>query len=325
MSMTRQERVALLFNPAAGKGRAIKAKYQLDRILHKHEILFDLYITQSVQDLRELARRASLEYETLVGVGGDSTFQIIIDEVMKTGGHPKLGLIGLGSSNDIAREFRVESLNKACSALRKGEIKTIDLGCLGLEEETLLYFLGQANIGLGALVNQYIEELSDRKPRLGKRQKIAGLFCILNAQRSGKVPLRLTIDSVEGRTEGEFAAAVFSNIRYWATGRLINPGARVDDGYLDACLIRACSLPRLLHLALLAKNGKHITATEAVFLRSPVFTIRSEQQFTVQADGEIVGGWRTPTVFSEIQVRAIPGALKLICRGLTQLARKDIF
>ncbi len=313
MSVTRQDRVAFLFNPAAGKGRAIKAKKQLDRLLLEHEILHDFYITQSVWDLRELARRASRQYDTLVGVGGDSTFQIIIDEVMKAGGGPNLSLIGLGSSNDIAREFRVESLDKACSALKRGEIKAIDLGCLGLEGEALLYFLGQANIGLGAIVNQYIEKLSDRRPRLGRRQKIAGLFGIINAQRSGKIPLRLKIDSVEGRTEGEFAAAVFSNIRYWATGRLINPAARVDDGNLDACLIRACSLPRLIHLALLAKNGKHITAGEAVCLRSPVFTVRSEQQFTVQADGEIVGGWRTPAVFSEIQVRVIPRALKLIC------------
>ncbi len=313
MSVTRQDRVAILFNPAAGKGRAIKAKKQLERLLDKHEILHNLYVSRSAQDLRELARAASQQYRTLVGVGGDSTFQIIIDEVTKTGCSPALGLIGLGSSNDIAREFRVESLDKACSVLKRGGTKAIDLGCLGLEGEALLYFLGQANIGLGALVNRYIEELADRRPRLGRRQKIAGLFGIINAQRSGKIPLRLMIESAEGRTEGEFVAAVFSNLRYWATGRLINPGARVDDGHLDACLIRDCSLPRLIRLALLAKKGRHVTAGEAVFLRSPVFNVRSEQRFAVQADGEIIGGWRTPALFTEIQVRVIPRALKLIC------------
>ncbi len=313
MSVTGQDKVAILFNPAAGKGRAIKARKQLERLLHKHEIPHDLSISRSAKDLRELARTASRQYQTLVGVGGDSTFQIIIDEVMKTGCNPALGLIGLGSSNDIAREFQVESLDKACSALKRRKTKTIDLGCLGWGGESSLYFLGQANIGLGALVNRHIEELADRKPRLGKRQIIAGLFGIIKAQRSGKIPLGLLVESAEGRTEGEFVAAVFSNIRFWATGRLINPGARVDDGLLDACLIRDCSLLRLIRLALLAKKGRHVTAEEAVCLRSPVFTVRSEQGFAIQVDGEIIGGWRTPFLFTEIQVRVIPQALKLIC------------
>lgn len=313
MSVTGQGKVAVVFNPAAGKGKALRAKRRLEKLLRKHEIPHSLYVTQSARDLRELARTASRQYQTLIGVGGDSTFQIIIDEVMKTECHPVLGLIGLGSSNDIAREFRVESLNKACSALKRGETKTIDLGCLGWGRETLLYFLGQANIGLGALVNRYIEELAERRPWLARRQIIAGLFGIINAQRSGKIPLRLMIESAEGKTEGEFVAGVFSNIRYWATGRLINPGARVDDGYLDACLIRDCSLPRLIRLALLAKKGRHVEAKEVVCLRSPVFSVRSKQGFAVQADGEIIGGWKIPSLFTGIQVRVMPRALTLIC------------
>jgi diacylglycerol kinase (ATP) len=313
MTVTGQDKVAILFNPAAGKGRTIKAEKQLERFLHKYKIPHDLSISRSAEDLRRLVWTASRQYQTLVGVGGDSTFQIIIDELMKTGRSPALGLIGLGSSNDIVREFQVESLNKACSALKRGKTKTVDLGCLDQGGEVLLCFLGQANIGLGALVNQYIEELTDRRPRLGRRQIIAGLLGIINAQRSRKIPLRLMIESPQGRTEGEFVAAVFSNIRYWATGRLINPGARVDDGLLDACLIRDCSLPRLIRLALLAKKGRHVTAGESVCLRSPVFTVRSEQGFAIQADGEIIGGWRTPSLFTEMQVRVIPRALKLIC------------
>lgn len=313
MSLTGRGKVAVLFNPAAGKGKALKAKKRLERLLRKFEIPHDLYVTQTARDLRELARAASRECQTLVGVGGDSTFQIIIDEVMKTGSGPALGLIGLGSSNDIVREFQVESLNKACAVLKRGKTKTVDLGCLGLEGEALIYFLGQANIGLGALVNRYIEELADRRPQLGRRQLMAGLFGIINARRSGKIPLRLTIESAGGKAGGMFVAAVFSNIRYWATGRLINPGARVDDGHLDACLIRDCSLPRLIRLALLARKGKHVAAGEAVCLRSPVFSVRSDKRFAIQADGELIGGWRNPSLFTEIQVRVIPRALTLIC------------
>ncbi len=313
MSRINRGRVAVLFNPAAGKGRAIKTRRQLERLLDRNEIPHDFYISQSVQDLRELTRLASRRYRTLVGVGGDSTFQIIVDEVMKTGSHPALGLIGLGSSNDIAREFKVESLTKACSVLRQRRTTSIDLGCFTREGGPPVYFLGQANIGLGAFVNRYIEQLAERSPRISRRQTISGLCGIISAYRSGKIPVHLMIESNEENIDGMFIAAVFSNIRYWATGKLINPGAQVDDGCLNACLIRECSLPRLILLAILANKGRHVAAREVVSLRSPIFTVRSETGFAIQADGEIVGGWRTPALTTEIQVRVIPRALKLIC------------
>ncbi|MBM3284817.1 MAG: hypothetical protein FJY81_03000 [Candidatus Aminicenantes bacterium] len=308
-----QEKAAILLNPAAGKGKALRTKDRLDKLLRALEIPHDLFVTQDAKDLRNLTRESAGHYGTLVGAGGDSTFQIIVDEMMKAGSQPQLGLLGLGSSNDIAREFGLETLEKACLALKTGKTRKIDVGCVSQGGRTLLYFLGQANIGLGVLVNWHVESLLRRRPWVGKRQAMAGVLGILDAYRRRKIPLLLEIQSPQGTIEAEFVAAIFSNVRYWATGRLINPAARVDDGSLDACLIRKCPLLRLVRLVRLAGKGKHGQAGEVEFVRSAVFEVRSEHPFAVQADGEILGGWPSPSLFTEIQVRAIPQALELIC------------
>jgi len=263
--------------------------------------------------LKALARERTLTHATVVGAGGDSTFHLIVNEIVKAGGAARFGMIGVGSSNDIDREFGLDSLEKACLALKRGWIRRVDLGHIVRGSETLRYYLGQANIGLGALVNRYVDALARRKPALGRRQTLAGVLGIIRSYRSGILPLSLTMDSEAGTVRGQFIAAVFSNIRYWATGKMIAPEALPDDGTLDACLIGRCSFSRLARIARLAGKGRHGTMKEVRFLRSSSFEVSSETPFEVQADGEIIGGAESPETFERIAFKVLPRALDLVC------------
>jgi len=307
------EKIAILFNPSAGRGKALREKERMEEILSRLEIPYDLLVTQSEDNLRELAGETSGKYRILVGAGGDSTFNIMVNEILGKGGDVSFGMIGLGSSNDITKEFHLDSLEKACRALKRGKTKRIDLGYIAQDKGILRYFLGQANIGLGVLVNRYVEELARRKPRLGKNQTVAGILGILEAYRSKKVPIPLTIESEKGKVEGEFILAVFSNTRYWATERKISPFALPDDGRLDGFLVQKCSFPQLAYIALLAKNGRHTKAREVRTLQSRYYEISSEKDFEIQTDGEIIGGLSEPSQFRKIQIKIIPQALNLIC------------
>lgn len=307
-----QARVAVLFNPTAGRGKAGRGRVRMERRLRQMEVRFDLYLTQSEEHLRNLTRELAGHYATLVGAGGDSTFQIMVEELMNLENRPTLGIIGLGSSNDIPREFGVGTLERACLALKRGLTKKIDIGCLQQGEKVFGYFLGQANIGLGVAVNRQVEELFQTGPWLGRKQTLAGLLAIRKIYQQKEIPWPLEVRSAAGRVRANFAAVVFSNIRYWATGKLINPGARVDDGLLDACLIQDCSFTCLVRLAALAQKGKHGRAKEVSFLRAPGFTVRSERPFAIQVDGQIPGGWTTPRLFTEIEVRLLPSSLPII-------------
>ena len=307
------EKIGILFNPSAGKGKALQSKERLEKLLRQHEIDYDLSVTQSEDDLRRLAKEKTEIYKIIAGAGGDSTFNIIINETKKKGAEVILGMIGLGSSNDITKEFEIDSLEKACSALKRRKTKRIDLGCVVQDNRILTYFLGQANVGLGVLVNKYVEDLAQRKPKVGKMQTFAGALGIIDSYSSRRIPVPLTIESEEGRVEGRFVVAVFNNMRYWATGKRVTPRALVDDGRLDCCLIKGCSLPRLARIVFLSTRGKHTRAKEVDTLQSNCFEVSSEKAFEIQADGEIIGGAKTPSQFNNIILKIVPQALDIIC------------
>jgi len=306
------DKVAILFNPSAGKGKALRKKNQMKELLQKYDVPYDLFITQSEDDLKVLAREKSKEYKILVGVGGDSTFNIIIDEIIKRSADVTLGMIGLGSSNDVVKEFGIDSLDKACLALKKKRTKRIDLGCIVEDNFVLRHYIGQANVGLGVFVSKHAEDMASRGSVWARLQTIAGISGIHDAHRSQKVPLPLKIVSEKGEIHGQFILASFNNIRYWATGRLLCPEAQSDDGKLDGCLIETCSFSRFALIALMAKKGNHIKAREVETLRSSWFTVSSDKAFEIQTDGEIVHRPDSSTQFRTVQFRILPQALTVI-------------
>jgi len=308
-----KDKAAVLFNPSAGRGKAMGMKDRVEACLRENGVPYDLFVTGSEEELRALAREHARNRSTVVGAGGDSTFHLIVNEIVKAGAVARFGMIGVGSSNDIDREFNVDSLEKACRTLKRGWSRRVDLGCIVQGSETLRYFLGQANVGLGAQVNGYVEALTRRKPALGRRQTLAGVLGVIRSYRSGILPLSLTMASEAGTVRGDFVAAVFSNIRYWATGKLIAPEALPDDGSLDACLIGMCSFGRLARIARLAGKGRHGTMKEVRFLRSSSFEVSSETPFEVQTDGEIIGGAERPETFERVTFKVLPRALDLVC------------
>jgi len=306
------DRVSILYNPSAGMGRALHRKIKLERLLRHFGIPYDLVMTRSEAHLRELTRAHAREYPAVVGAGGDSTFHIMIGELAASGGGTAFGMIGVGSSNDIPREFGMQTLVKACRALKERRTRTIDLGVVRSGGAALGTFLGQANIGLGAYVNRYVAGLAERRPRLARRQLLAGLLGVRRAYKSEAIPLSLALESAAGRREGAYAVAVFSNIRYWATGRLIAPGAKPDDGILDVCLIEKARFLRLAGVARRAKSGRHIGNRGVEMLAAPEFRVTSAAPFAVQADGEILRAPDGASAFREVSIGVVPGGLRLI-------------
>jgi diacylglycerol kinase (ATP) len=307
------DKTVILFNPSAGKGMARRKRARLERLLRQWDIPHDLIVTQSEDHLRTLTMEWAGRCRALAGAGGDSTFQIMVDELVRAGIEVDFGLIPLGSSNDIAREFGLRSLENACRALKRRQTRTIDLGAVYHHGQALKYFIGQVNVGLGVQVNRHVEEFSTRWPRLAPFQSLAGSLGIFRSFRKKEVPLSLSVRTDDREKRGRFVVASINNIRFWASGRILIPSARPDDQQLDGCLISECSFLRLARLALLASKGKHVGAPEVTFLCAPTFNISSESAFDVQVDGEIIGGHRTPRLFQDIQVRVVPQVLRIIC------------
>jgi len=304
--------IPIFLNPAAGAGRAARLQEKLEDELRRFGVPYALHVTESEIHLRQLTRQSAVDHRFIAGAGGDSTFMIMAEEILRAGAGTALGLIGLGSSNDVPAAFGLDSIETACRALRDRRRRRIDLGMILRDGIYSTYFLGQANLGLGAAVNRYVTALAARRPRLAAHQALAGFFGIREAYKHGRVPIRLRIDSgPSGVIEDFFTVAVFANTPLWATGKRIAPEARPDDGLLDACLIGPCSMRRLARLYALAATGRHVGEPEVRLLRSPEFAVGSESAFDVQADGEIVPGPGGPGKNALI-IRALPFALEIL-------------
>lgn len=306
------EKIAVLFNPSSGKGRAGQKRLALQRCLKEEGIVCDWFESRHEDDLRDLVKVTAADYPTLVAAGGDTTLLIVINELMRLKTGNTLGMIGLGSCNDVVKEFEIHTLKKACRAIRRNHTRQIDLGVVRVGRKILRYYPGQASIGLAVLINQYVEQVVKRSPRLGKYQTISGIRGGWQACRSGEVPIQLDVEFEKGRVSGEFMLALFNNIRYYAAGKMATPRARTDDGLLDAFLVKKCSFSRLAYITFLTPPAAYAEKKEAVIIQAPQFAVNSDKPFAVQIDGEVLSEDGRPRQFRNLEFASAPRALKII-------------
>jgi diacylglycerol kinase family enzyme len=306
------EPMLVLFNPSSNQGRAARKREALEESLRRAGMKYTFVETESVGHLRRVARDLGRNCDLIVGAGGDSTYSIIAWEILAGRLKAALGMIPLGSSNDVPREFGLERMDKAVQALKDGKTRRIDLGVVRAGDEPIGCFLGQANVGLGAAVNRRVARMAERRWRTARLQWLAGFVAIRGAYWSGEVPLRLEIEGGGQKTSGKFIAAVFSNIRYWATGKLISPEAKTDDGLLDLCLIKPCPFIRLAEIYRLAGKGRHGRLRQVAFQKAPSYQLHSEFPLEIQADGEILGTSKGIAKFTDLQIDIVPNALSIV-------------
>jgi diacylglycerol kinase (ATP) len=306
------KRILVLFNPSSNQGRAAGRKAAVQTALDKAGLKYTFVVTQSVGHLRRVARDAGRDHDLIVGAGGDSTYSLIAGEILAGRLNAALGMIPLGSSNDVPREFGLERIDYAVEAIKDGRTRKIDLGIVRAAGQTIGCFLGQANVGLGAVVNRRVARMAERRWKRARLQVAAGFIAIRSAIFSREVPLRLEIEGNGQTASGKYLVALFSNIRYWATGRLINPRARTDDGILDLCLIKPCPFIRLAEIYRLSGRGRHGRLRQVEFHRAASFLVRSAVPMEIQADGEILGTSDGRSKFSELEIGLVPKALEII-------------
>jgi len=304
--------IPFILNPAAGGGRSLARLNFLHNQIKKLHISSEIIISRSEAHLGQLTRELAAENEVIVGLGGDSTFHLMANEILQAGRKTALAFIGVGSSNDIPREFGLLNLKNALLAIKRGEKRAVDVAAILVNDQIVRYVLGQVNIGLGATVNQYVASLFFRRPWLRRHQNLSGLLALSQAYKNKENSLPLSVETAKESYTGDFAIALFTNIRYWATGRKIAPGARPDDGLFDLCLIRSCPLIFLIVLAFLARKGSHARHRKILLSQSNHFKVRSEKKFYLQADGEIVKVDDRPLIINQFDLKVIPGALEII-------------
>ncbi|WP_017625438.1 diacylglycerol/lipid kinase family protein [Nocardiopsis chromatogenes] len=296
--------IAVLVNPSSRRGRAAVAARRLLAELRSAGAHTTVLVGRSAADSARLAREAAEKRpDALVAVGGDGLVNTALQGVVGTG--VPLGVLPAGTGNDIAREFGIGSspAEAARRALRGYAVEVDAVSCAGGERGPGFHYLSVLACGFDARVNERVNGFG---LSLGSASYLAGIAAELRSFRP--VPFRLEADGHVVEAEGMLAAV--GNTRSYGGGVRVCPGARSDDGLLEAVFVHAVGVGDFLRFFPRALSGSHVELDEVEVLTGRRVVVEAEpgadgRPVSGYADGERVGA--LPLV-----CEAVPGAVRLL-------------
>jgi YegS/Rv2252/BmrU family lipid kinase len=286
-------RVALIVNPSAGGGRALRA---LPKVQARLRALGLPVRTEHTQDLRhacELARAAIAGGETPVTLSGDGLVGAVAGALRELPGST-MGVLPGGRGNDFARVAGIPpDPEAACELIARGVPRPVDVG--DVEGRT---FIGIASLGFDSDANRIA---NDAPARLGQLVYLYGALRALAAWKPATFDVE--VDGLRLSFSGWSVAA--ANSKAYGGGMFLAPDASLDDGMLDVVLSKRTGKLEFLRCLPRLFKGTHVERDFVEVLRGAEVRIAADRAFTVYADGDPIG-------VLPVVVRAVPGALNVL-------------
>ena len=227
-------RIQVIINPISG----VKSKEGLvDAIEHRlsaHEV--SCVYTQGSKHATLLAKQAVKDQVDLIAVvGGDGTINEVAQAVVGT--QTALALLPSGSGNGLARHLQIPlDPLKALSHIQNGRRRCMDTAIMnhhlylcaagvGFDAEVAWTFSKQTFRGISSYLYAALKQYLLHKPQ----------------------DYLLELDGKKRQVNAFFIT--FANSSQFGNGAIISPQARIDDGYLDAVIVKPFPffhLPKIL-------------------------------------------------------------------------------
>lgn len=285
-------RVAIIMNPAAGRGRAERV---ISRVLARAaKDDYCLETTASAGDERRAVLAALRRgCTTLVAVGGDGTWSKVASAIVESGADCRLALLAAGTGNDFAKSVGAPArdIETTLRLAREGPDMQIDVLRVGPD-----HCVNVAGFGFDAQVLAGIRPV----PFLS-----GDALYIYSAVRQLFSYRGVEIDTGDGFHNHLIFAAC--NGRHFGGQFRIAPNARLDDGLMDIIAIHDASPIQRMGLFAAAMAGKHTARPDVTERRVAEATLRFRSPPVYEIDGELR---RAPT--SEIMIAVLPKALRVV-------------
>jgi diacylglycerol kinase (ATP) len=300
----------------------------------------------SSKDLRPFQTNAAIDW--IVGMpetagdanvillfGGDGTIHRHLPQLVKLG-LPIL-IVPAGSGNDFARALGLRRVRDSLVAWQRfctgdEKLQKIDLGTIsGAENATeppltteipssrknsgkwgtpsTRYFACVAGVGLDAEVSRRANQL----PRWLRGNGGYAFSLLPTIFSFAPFPMRISTrgESQNGwtvRSNQPTLMAAFANTSTYGDGMKIAPGAKIDDGLLEVCVVGGVDPFKLFCMFPTVYSGRHLSIKEVQYFKSSWVRIETERPLDVYADGEYV--CRTP-----VEISIERAVLKVIIAG----------
>lgn len=293
-------KLTILLNPASGRSKARRALKTALAFLRRGGVETEVRESRSPHDLLELARQAGRERpDVVVSAGGDGTHHYVINGLF--GSEVPLGLLSLGSGNDLAKGLGVPIDPRAAAAvLLHGLPRSIDLARVhraGNDGYTVYACI--AGVGFDSIVTRFANE----RVRW-VHGSLAYPWAILRCLKFYR-PHMLEIRSEGQDFSGEIIFVTIGNNISYGGGVRMAPHARLDDGLLDICIVPAMSKLELLRWVPAAYRGQHLAHPRIAYFQSREVTLTSPSRLELFGDGEFIQ--ELPAT-----IESVPGALRVL-------------
>lgn len=250
-------------------------------------------------DAQRIARERAGSFDTVAAVGGDGTVSEVATGLWESGAAARLAILPAGTGNDAGHAFGISAWEDGLASLTSGRERMVDAIEATFQtadgERRRLCLVG-AGIGFPTAVARRASRRAKRL--LGPLAYYYGVLAEAAAYRPEIIRVTVDGETIEGRA---LLFAVMNTERTSRQTMRIAPDARVDDGRMDALLVREGSKLRLLWSMGRLRNGTHVRLPEVTYLQARCVTVDGPPS-PLMVDGDALG--HTPATF-----RILPGAL----------------
>jgi diacylglycerol kinase (ATP) len=233
--------------------------------------------------------------------GGDGTIHRYLQQLFQ---HkvPVL-IVPRGSGNDFAKALGIFNEKIALRAWRQfcatgSNVREIDVGVIH-KDGTETLFCCIAGAGMDSDANAR----ANRMP-VWLRGSAGYLLAALQSAACFKpAGFHVAGDNFDVQRSALFVAV--GNAHRYGKGIKITPGAVLDDGFLDVCLVARMNRLKLLSVLPTVFFGAHLRFKEVEMFRSRRLRLETDRPLHLYADGEYI--CRTP-----VEIGVLPKALKVI-------------
>jgi len=274
----------LMYNPAAGRGRAGKMFTQVESAMQNKGIEYDLHLTSKKGDAQEYLQNIELEkYRGVIAAGGDGTLFEVINGILKNPGDSiTIGILPVGTGNSTAKDINLNTndVERALEVISTGKTREVDVGKFYLEGEQY-YFINI--LGLGFVTD--VLETANKFKMFGETAYTIGVLVKTIFLKS----YDLTIEIDDKKISAPNILVEVSNTKYTGGNFLMAPEAEMDDGYLDINILHKLNRRRLLSIFPKLFKGTHIHEPEIEYLKGKKIRITTDPVKKISPDGELLG------------------------------------
>ncbi len=291
------KRVLIILNPCAGTKQANKYFVDIIDIFCRAGYETVAATTEKRGDGTEFARSRAKDFDLIVCIGGDGTFNEVIAGVIESGEDVPIGYIPAGSTNDFANSLSLsKNVVQAARDIVGGVPRSLDIGCFNGR-----YFSYVASFG--AFTRASYEAPQSIKNALGHLAYILEGIKDIPSIRPEKIRLKME----QGVYGGDYPFGAVSNSTS-VGGILTLSDELVDmnDGMFEVLLIKSPSNILELNQILLALTKQNYQSPMISFFNSSEVEITADPSMPWTLDGEYQEGSEA------ITIKNLHGAIKLM-------------